>query len=252
MNDRITVKGIVLAAVPIGEFDKRLVLLTKERGKITAFAKGARRPNSSLLAAANPFVFGTFQLFEGRSSYRFVQAEVRNYFREIARDVEAACYGSYFLEFTDYYARENSDEFPMLRLLYAALRALLNEKLDNRLIRRVFELKAMMQNGEYPQVFSCAGCGKEEALYAYVPQKNGMMCRTCAAEYGGIRVQQSTVYTCQYVISSPEEKVFAFAVSEEVLREFSRLVEDFKKQYIDRDFKSLEILRNFTEASWNY
>lgn len=246
MSDRITVTGIVLMAAPIGEFDKRLVLLTKERGKITAFAKAARRPNSSLLAAANPFVFGEFSLFEGRSSYRLVQADIKNYFREIAQDMEAACYGSYFLEFSDYYARENSDEFMLLKLLYAALRALLKPKLDNRLVRYVFELKAMMLNGEYPQVFSCAECGKEEEICGYLSAKNGVLCRKCASHSGGIMpLGQSTVYTLQYVIATPVEKLFTFAVSEEVLREFAHLMEGFRRKYIDREFKALEILSDW-------
>ena len=75
--------------------------------------------------------------------------DVQNYFREITEDMEAACYGSYFLEFADYYGRENLEAVETLKLLYQSLRALLKSAIPNRLVRAVFELKLMEINGEY-------------------------------------------------------------------------------------------------------
>ena len=149
MREQVSAAGMVLKASPVGEYDRRLVILTREFGKITAFARGARRPGNSLMAVSNPFVFGKFLLHEGRDAYTLAGAEVKNYFIEIAGDVEAACYGSYFLEFADYYGREGIEAEETLKLLYQSMRALLNEKLPNRLVKAVFELKLMEINGEY-------------------------------------------------------------------------------------------------------
>lgn len=212
MRETVDLTGMVLKTSPAGENDRRLVVLTRERGKITAFARGARRPGSQLMAVSRPFVFGKFRMFEGRDAYNLQSAEISNYFTELAGDVEAACYGSYFLEFADYYGRENMEGSEMLLLLYQSMRALLKPALPNPLVRAVFELRTMVINGEYTEL----------------PPRP---------------VSDSAVYAWQYIIAAPLETLYTFVLKEDVLRELKLCVDINRKRFVDREFHSLEILQ---------
>ena len=246
MSESITVTGMVLSAMPVGDYDKRLVLLTTEKGKITAFARGARRPNSPLLAISNPFVFGTFTVYEGRNAYQLVQASVKNYFTELALEQPGIYYGFYFLELADYYGKENNDERQMLNLLFITLKALLHKKLDNRLVRYIFELKTLVLNGEYPQMFECVHCGKKEDFSVFSISKGGILCTDCKKEsLDQVVLNDSVIYTIQYIITAPLEKLYTFQVSEEVLDDLARIMKRCMARFVDKKMRSLEILEQF-------
>lgn len=211
MTESIAVSGIVLSAMPIGEHDKRVELLTRELGKISAFARGARRPGSALMAMANPFVFGTFFLIPGRNSYTVTGAEVSSYFTELASAQPAVYYGFYFLEFASWYSREGLDGTETLNLLYVSLKALLNDSLDNDLVRRVFEIRLMAANGEFA-----------------VPEDGSL--------------STSAWYAAQVAAAAPLGKLYTFDVTPEVRKELDSLADRQMRRVVDRPLKSRDIL----------
>ena len=268
MTESITVTGIILSAQPIGEYDRRLVLLTKERGKLAAFAKGARGPTAALLGSSQPFAFGKFTLYEGRSSYTLQTAEVENYFAELRNDLVTVYYGIYFCEFAEAVTREGLPAKEELKVLYRSLGALLKPSIGVKLVRAVFELKMLSIGGVSPQVFECIRCRKKEELRWFTARGGGCICggcakkpRTAAVPEGGDGaaageedlqpVSASTLYTMQYILSTPIESLYTFTVTEEVLWQLKKVLKQFQTVHIDRRFQSLEMLEELTQKTGN-
>ena len=247
MSQLTTVTGMVLSEMAIGEFDKRVVILTKERGKLSAFAKGARRPTSQLSGVTAPCTFGTFYIYEGRTSNTIRNAEISNYFSELRMDLEAIYHAFFFLEFADYYTKEANDEREMLKLLYQTMRILTKKTIPYSLIRYIFELKAVTINGEGPQVFQCTTCGDKERPAYFSVKQGGLVCEECVGGViDAVKLHTSTLYAMQFVVSSPIEKLYTFNLTEEVREEFGRIMARYIEIYIDKTFKSLEFLGDNT------
>jgi DNA repair protein RecO (recombination protein O) len=109
------------------------------------------------------------------------------------------------------------DGTQMLNLLYAALLALENPALDNRAVRYAYEVRLMVQGGEFPQ-----DVVKDESL------------------------SKGARYAFWYMISAPLQRLFAFRVSDEVLGEIEKKQDNIRGKLIDRTFRSLEILDSVT------
>ncbi len=243
MADQIKVTGMVISSSPVGENDKRIVLLTKEKGKISAFARGARRPGNRLMAASDSFAFGTFYLIAGRDSYTVVNAEISNYFRELANDVAMTYTAYYFVELAGYFAVENQDGSQLLNLIYAAFKAMLGRKMDIELVRYVYELKLLALNGEYPDFFACRGCKSSEGLDGFSIASNGVLCRECRKTAKDvIDICGSTLYALQFIVYTEIGRLFSFTVSPEVLAELRMVLRRCMGAYVDRRMNSLDIL----------
>lgn len=147
-----TVKGIVISCFPQGEYGKRLLLLTDKYGKITVFATGAARQGSKIIGACRPFTCGEFTLCEGKGAKNLHGIKVIESFEGIPLNPDTAFYGSYLLEVADHFAREGmteQDAKNMLNLIYVALDALSEHLLPPMLIRRIYELRILVQEGTY-------------------------------------------------------------------------------------------------------
>lgn len=86
MSTDTTLTGLVLRRWDQGESDRRLSILTRERGRILATAKGARKSGSRLASVSEPLALTTFQISEGKRSGFITQAQTHSGFSTLRTD----------------------------------------------------------------------------------------------------------------------------------------------------------------------
>lgn len=239
----IKTKGIIVSEMPVGENDKRLVMLTKDKGKIVVFARGARKMASPLLAGSQSFAYGDYVLYKGKSAYTMKQVSLIESFHHIRGDIELLAYGLYILEFGEYISEENIPNTDLMQLMLKSLQVLVKGVLDRDLIMRIFELKAMSYMGYTPCIAHCVQCGKEESLYAFSNELGGVLCTACGAtQKNTVPVCESTIYTMHYILAAPIKELYLFKVDEQVLHELKRVMVRFIAYHLNHEFKSLNFL----------
>ena len=62
--------AVVLKRINYGEADRLVTLLTEKYGRVTAIARGVRKPLSKLRGFLELFTYGDFRLAEGKTLHR--------------------------------------------------------------------------------------------------------------------------------------------------------------------------------------
>ena len=250
-SNEITLTGLILTSKNVGDYDKWVTILTRERGRVGAFLRGARRPKSTLVASGSPMVYGIFTAYEGRDSISITGGDISEHFSQIKNDIDLVWYASYFLEVADFYSREYVDESERLRLLYRSLLALGEEGFTPAHVRMVYEYRTMVINGDAPNVFECMApdCHSkrsEESLQLthFSMNHRGTLCAECAKELGGEPLSPSVLYAMQHMSTATIEKLYTFTLKEAAFLELTSIILRYRHRYMDHTFNSERFLDN--------
>ena len=173
---------------------------------------------------------------------------MQHHFVELATRQPGVYYGYYFLELADYFGKEGTDEKEMMNLLYVTIKAILNPHIEDRLVRCIYELRTMVIQGVMPQLFQCAGCGRElteeeNGELFFSQDEHGILCADCSRmAMDRKRISEAALYAMRYIAVSPLAKLYTFTVRDDVLRELERHIYRYTELNTDKRFKSLEIL----------
>lgn len=172
------VEGYVLRAIPYGENNKIITILTEELGKRTAMARGAKKPASRFSAVTQPFTHGHFLLQQGKGMGTLQQAEIIQSMRHIREDFLKTAYASVITELVDKLTEQDVASSGIYQLLHQAMQAI-EEEQDPEAILLFVEWKMLPVAGIRPYLEGCANCGSKEGEFAFSFQQIGFLCHRC-------------------------------------------------------------------------
>jgi len=237
-------RGIVLRETAVGESDKLVTLLLKERGKLTVSARGARKPKSKTAAATQMFAYCDYVLFDGNGFYALAQAEVIESFYEVRSHFDAYCQGSYFLEMADRMLLKEMPVQEPLLLILRGLQALARGVPSAGLVGAIFTYKFLQLEGYAPSVDVCAVCGGEMEGEKLFFTGEGLCCAGCAKDVQTrkIRLTEQDAKSLREVLAQDAGALFRMDVPEPLrvtLEQTSRL---FRETNVEFPFKSLAMM----------
>lgn len=157
------------------------------------------------------------------------------------------CYASYFAEMAQYFTRENVEASEEVLLLYMTLLAMQNGKVPFKLIRVIYEMRLMMIEGQGLEMFECLHC-HETGTHAVYFAAGGLVCEKCAAKEADLSrvypfiLGADALYSLQYILSSPIERLYSFVVAPEVQGELEHFMKGYLGRYLPHRFKTLDFI----------
>ena len=258
------IKGIVLRETPIGDYDKIMTVLTAEYGKLSVFARGAKRLKSPLFVNTQLFSYSEMNLHKTTNTYYLQSADLIENFYHIRDTLEGTALAGYIADVAADIAVENQNEKELLRLVLNSFHMISLNKKSPSQIKSVFELRAASIAGFMPNLVACAGCGNSDLETYYFDITSGVFrCEECyrtdaliAEKLSARQSEQEAIYPTGQVIAlltpsvfaamrfsiySQPNRIFAFELKdEETLRDFSNVAEKYLLCHMDRNYSTLD------------
>lgn len=239
----IKTRGIVIKETNLGEGDKIITLFTDRLGKVEAVVHGARKAKSKFMASSQVFSYCEYILYKGKSLYTVSQAEIIESFQVFLEDLYSLTYGSYIIELTNVLTQNDEANLDLFLLILKTFYLMTDSDIDRELLIRAFELKAVSISGYMPILDMCSICREKQNNYYFSTKYGGIICGGCLKnDMAAIKISCDTLSAMRYLIKSDIEKVRTVKVSRSAKKEMKKILKNYIKYYLEKEFKSLEFL----------
>jgi DNA repair protein RecO (recombination protein O) len=249
----IRTEGVVLRRRDFGESDRILTLFTRKLGKISAIAKGCRKPGSKLSGHIELFMRSSFLIARGRNLHIISQAENITSYEDLRKDLHGVGIGSYVIELVDAVTYDEGSNLELYQLLVSTLEYLESGKPPSVTLR-YFDLHTLDLVGFRPELFQCVECGGEiiEQDQYISGELGGVVCPGCAdsASGVGLRIISSRVLKyLRHIQRSRIQDLFPINITPDVEEGLEKVIGFYLGHTLEKHLNSPDFIKRVRENS---
>ena len=238
--ETIKARGLVLKEYEAGESDKRLLLLCKGQGRMMIYARGARKPKSKFMAAAQLFTYSDFVLTAGRGFYALGQAQVIESFYGLRTDYDCLTAAHLITEVCEKTLLEDIACDDLLLLALKSLGHLSKKTLPPLQVIGVFFTRFYAYYGLTPDVEACTLCGNNMDEGGYICA-DGLVCGIHKPAYS-VKLSKAGVFALRYILTSDLSQAFMFNAHEDIIQELWAAARMLWRCHFDWNLASAEFI----------
>lgn len=249
-----TTPAILLRKVEYGDHDVVLTFLTPFEGKVSAFAKNAKKSVKRFSGVLELFTLLEIVVRKGKGLPYLEEASILSPYAAIRTNYLKSAYAAYWAEVTIQWLEEGVPQERLFALFEAALAALHDARRSPGTVSILFQLHFLEIAGFAPSLSQCVGCGASLSDLAEEPvifdlDRGGLACPRCRGEARHrMSLSVGTVKQLRWVLDEGLEGAFRLRFSPAAEREGLALLERFLPRHLGREPKSLSFLAKIRGA----
>jgi DNA repair protein RecO (recombination protein O) len=237
------VSAVVIRQRDLGEADRIVTLFTRDRGKVSAVAKGVKRPRSKFAGALQLFSHLSILLAAGRTLEVVTQVQPIDLFYHLRDDMGRYSHACYAAELLGVFTEEGAAEPDLFDLLVGVLKGL-DGGGDPATLIRGYELKLLSRLGYGPELAACVSCAieVEGGQAGFAVAEGGVQCRRCARALGVMEISASALRAMRELLAMPVEQMATRRLSRAAREELERILRPFVDYHVPRPVRCAAFL----------
>ncbi|EPR37282.1 DNA repair protein recO [Desulfococcus multivorans DSM 2059] len=242
----------MLRRIPYGDHDLILTLFTPDHGKISVFAKSARKDARRFSGTLEPLSVLKVVLKTRSGNLSLLsEAVLVDPLATIRTDLRKTAYASYWSEIAGIVPEEGAVQKPNgYPLLHQALTALDRDMMDKAVLHVLFQLKFTRLSGFFPELTHCQTCRTH--LDDVSPRglavdilSGGLICGDCVSRtLGPYRLSKGAVKILLWLETADILKASRIRFTRDLLEECACFLEAFLPHHLGHAPRSLVFLKH--------